>query len=78
MLSRIYKVSQQFEKEHGYSPNTLCMNYAHLECLKQQLDNPNDFEAVTSLLGMELMISQDMVYPSVAWFSEPWKQAVSF
>ena len=77
MLSYIYNVSRQFEKEHGYSPNTLYMNYAHLECLKQQLDNPNDFEAVTSLLGMELMISQDSVHPSVAWFVEPWKQAVN-
>ncbi len=77
MLSFIYNVSQQFEKEHGYSPNTLYMNYAHLECLKQQLDNPNDFDAVTSLLGMELVISQDAVHPSVAWFSEPWKQAVN-
>lgn len=77
MLSFIYNVSQQFEKEHGYSPNTLYMNYAHLECLKQQLDNPNDFEAVTSLLGMELVIAQEAVHPSVAWYSEPWKQAVN-
>ena len=47
------------------------------ENLKQQLDNPNDFEAVTSLLGMELVIAQESVHPSVAWYSEPWKQAVN-
>jgi hypothetical protein len=77
MLSFIYNLSQQFEKEHGYNPNTLYMNYAHLECLKQQLDNPNDFEAVTSLLGMELVIAQNSVHPSVAWYAEPWKQVVN-
>jgi len=76
MLSFIYNVSQQFEKEHGYGPNTLYMNYAHLECLKQQLNNPTDFEAVTSLLGMELVITQESVHPSVAWKTEPWKSAV--
>ena len=75
MLSFIYSVSQKFEQRHGYSPNTLQMNYAHLECLKQQLDNPGDFESVTSLLGMELIITQDAVHPTVSWHSEPWKQA---
>jgi hypothetical protein len=77
MLSFIYRVSQQFEKEHGFSPNTLYMNYAHLECLKQQLENPNDFVAVTDLLGMELVIAQETVHPNVAWLSEPWKGAIS-
>lgn len=78
MLSFIYNVSQKFEKTHGYSPNTLYMNYAHLECLKQQLENPLDFEAITSLLGMELIIAQDTIHPTVSWHSEPWKQASSF
>lgn len=76
MLSFIYRVSQQFESEHGYSPNTLYMNYAHLECLKQQLKNPTDFNSVTDLLGMELIITQESVHPSVAWLAEPWKNAI--
>ena len=76
MLSFIYRVSQQFEREHGYSPNTLYLNYGHLECLKQQLQNPTDFCAVTELLGMELIVSQEAIHPSVAWLSEPWKSAI--
>jgi hypothetical protein len=76
MLSFIYRVSQQFESEHGYSPNTLYMNYAHLECLKQQLKIPTDFNSVTDLLGMELIITQESVHPSVAWLTEPWKKAI--
>ena len=76
MLSFIYSVSQQFEREHGYSPNTLYMNYAHLECLKQQLQNPTDFDSVASLLGMELVIKQETIHPTVAWLSEPWKKAI--
>lgn len=77
MLSYICNVTQKFEKDHGYSPNTLCMNYAHLECLKQQLENPNDFIAITELLGMELVISQDVIHPSVGWLQTPWKHALS-
>ncbi len=76
MLSFIYDISQRFEHEFGYSPNTLHMNYAHLECLKQSLENPNDFNAVTDLLGMELVISQDTVHPTVGWLQVPWQQAI--
>ena len=36
MLSTIYSVAKEFEKEHGFSPNCLYMNYGHLEALKQQ------------------------------------------
>ena len=76
MLSYIYQISQKYEKEHGFGPNTLFMNYAHLECLKQQLQDPMDFDAVTNLLGMELVIAQDAIHPTVGWMQFPWKYAI--
>jgi len=75
MLSYIYSVAKEFEREHGFSPNLLYMNYAHLECLKLQLDDPNDFNSILVFLGMELILQQEAVHPSVAWARSPWKQA---
>ena len=76
MLSYIYSVAKEFEIEHGYSPNCVYMNYAHLECLKQQLDDPNDFNSILVFLGMELILEQDANSPSVAWAQTPWKEAM--
>lgn len=76
MLSTIYQVAKSFEKEHGISPNLLYMNYAQLECLKQQLDDPYDFNSILVFLGMELILQDKTVTPSVAWSRTPWKEAV--
>jgi len=76
MLSYIYSVAKQFEQDHGYSPNLLYMNYAQLECLKNQLEDPNDFNSILVFMGMELILEQDTVAPNVAWARVPWKEAV--
>ena len=76
MLSRIYSVAKDFENEHGFSPNILYMNYTHLECLKQQLEDPNDFNSILVFLGMELILEQNAADPSVSWSRRPWTQAV--
>jgi hypothetical protein len=76
MLSYIYSVAKEFEQEHGFSPNLVYMNYAQLECLKQQLEDPNDFNAILVFLGMELILEQETINPCVAWANVPWKEAV--
>lgn len=76
MLSYIYSVAKEFEQEHGFSPNLLYMNYTHLECLKQQLEDPNDFNSILVFLGMELILEQDTTNPNVAWANVPWNEAV--
>jgi len=76
MLSHIYSVAREFEKEHGFSPNVLYMNYTHLECLKQQLEDPNDFNSILVFLGMELILEPNTVDPCVSWARRPWTQAV--
>ena len=77
MLSHIYRAAQEFEKEHGFPPNLLYMNYAHLECLKQQLEDPNDFNDLVRFLGMELIVTQESAQPTVAWVRSPWRQALA-
>ena len=77
MLSYVYQVASQFEHEHGYSPNLLYLNYTHLECLKLELSEPLDLENIVQLLGMELIVHQDVVNPTVTWADSPWKHAIS-
>lgn len=76
MLNQIYSVAKDFEYEHGFCPNILYMNYPQLECLKQQLEDPNDFNAILVFMGMELIIEQEVAMPCVAWSKAPWKEAV--
>jgi hypothetical protein len=76
MLSRICNVAKDFESEHGFGPNVLYMNYTHLECLKQELEDPNDFNSILVFLGMELILEQKVSDPCVAWSRVPWKEAV--
>ena len=76
MLSYIYSVAKEFEREHGFSPNLIYMNYAQLECLKQQLEDPYDFNSILVFLGMELILQDDIISPSVAWSRSPWKEVV--
>ncbi|WP_455203558.1 hypothetical protein [Kaarinaea lacus] len=76
MLSTIYSVAKEFEKEHGFSPNCLYMNYGHLEALKQQLEDPYEFNSLLVFLGMELILTQNINHPSVGWAHAPWKEAI--
>jgi len=77
MLNYVYQVVSQFETEHGYSPNLIYLNYTHLECLKQEMADPHDLDGIVQLLGMEIIIHQDVVHPMVSWANAPWKQAIS-
>ena len=77
MLSFIYQIANEFEHEHGFSPNLLYMNYTHLECLKQEIYDPEDFEAMVQLLGMEIVISSQAPLPTVTWSEAPWRQKLA-
>ncbi len=67
MLSFIYRLIRNFEKEHGFTPNLLYLNQFHLEMLRTQLDRKVDGSDLAQLLDMEIIISQDSVHPHVEW-----------
>jgi len=77
MLSFIYQIANEFEHEHGFSPNLLCMNYTHLECLKQEIFDPDDLDSIVQLLGMEIVISSKNALPNVTWSEAPWRQSLA-
>lgn len=77
MLSFIYQIANEFEQEHGFSPNLLYVNYTHLECLKQEILDPEDLESMVQLLGMEIVLHQQAALPVVTWSEAPWKQTLA-
>jgi len=72
MLSFIYRLVRDFEKEHGLYPNLLYLNPAHLHSLQEQLDSRGQLDQLVQLLGMEVIVTQEAVHPHVAWTQMPW------
>ena len=75
MLSYIYRIASEFQKEHGYPPNTLFLNRQHLARLEIEFDGVR-VERILELLGMEIRVEQESGHPHVGWFDTA-KQEVS-
>lgn len=67
MLSFIYRLVRDFEKEHGIHPNLLYLNPNHLQFLREQLNDEVQMDRIVDLLGMEVMITAEAIHPHVAW-----------
>jgi Iap family predicted aminopeptidase len=67
MLSFIYRLTRDFEKEHGFIPNLLYVNGDHLSVLRIDLAGIPQLAGVTRLLGMEVVVSDEVTHPHVAW-----------
>jgi len=67
MLSFIYQLSRTFELEHGYLPNLLYLNPRHYSALIDALAEESTHESLRLRLGMELILTDDVVHPHVAW-----------
>jgi len=67
MLSFIHRLARDFELEHGIHPNLLYLNRFHAEHLKAAFDADYSMSQILDLLGMELIIENDITQPHVAW-----------
>lgn len=74
MLSFIYRLIHDFEKEHGIRPNLLYVNPIHLQVLKNQLDAESQLDDIVELLGMEIMVTSEVIHPHVVWTHLPWQR----
>ena len=68
MLSYIYRIASEFQKEHGYPPNTLFLNRQHLARLKLEFAGV-EVEKILELLEMEIQVEQESGHPHVGWFN---------
>ena len=67
MLSHIFRLIKDFEKEHGIHPNLLHLNKEHIEHLKSSFDNGYSLQQIMELLDMELVIEEEIMHPHVVW-----------
>ena len=73
MLSYIYRIASEFQKEHGYPPNTLFLNRQHLARLELEFAGVG-IERILELLGMEIRVEQESGHPHVGWFDTAKRQ----
>jgi hypothetical protein len=67
MFAYIYRLIDQFERQHGIEPNLLYLNELHFKELKEAVDEDQLAYSITNLLRMELVISREITHPHVAW-----------
>lgn len=75
MLSYIYRIASEFQKEHGYPPNTLLLNRQHLARLKLELAGVK-IETILEFLEMEIRVERESGHPHVGWFDTARKKVV--
>jgi len=67
MLSFIYQLARTFELEHGYPPNLLYLNPHHYPALISALPGESKHDSLRQRLGMEIILTDEVVHPHVAW-----------
>ncbi len=67
MLDYIYRLMRDFDKEHGFSPNLLHLNQHHCAYLKSSFDPDLTLHKIMNILGMEVMIDQEVIHPYTSW-----------
>jgi hypothetical protein len=72
MISTINRLSQQYEQKKGFRPNLLYINTQQLELLKEQFCEPK-IDVISQLIGMEIIIVQDLQQAYVSWAQVSWK-----
>ncbi len=77
MLSFVYRLVRSFEQEHGVHPNLLYLSPAHLQSLREQLDACEQMDDIVSLLGMEVIVTDETIHPHVAWTAMQWRRQAS-
>ena len=78
MLSFIYRIMRDFEREHGMKPNVLHLNNEHFDKLREDFLDPDNIEAIVSRLEMEIVIEKNTLHPHLSWIESSYRKAASF
>jgi hypothetical protein len=66
MLSHIVSLVSTYEQSHGIRPNLVFMNENHYACLREELPGVRDHDDVTTILGVDIALSDEAIRPHVA------------
>jgi len=67
MLSFLYRLVENYQREHGLHPNLLYVNQRHYQKLLECLPEMKNQEEVSRFLMMQVVISPEAAHPYVAW-----------
>ena len=70
MLSFLYRLIRGFQREHGFSPNTLYLNQFHYRALRQNLSQLKH-EETKRFLRLRIVLLAEARHPHLAWLEEP-------
>lgn len=66
MLSHIVSLVNNYESNHGIRPNLVFMNETHYGLLREELPGVRDHDDVTSIIGVDIALSDEAIRPHVA------------
>jgi hypothetical protein len=66
MLSYIVSLVRNYEHLHGARPNLVFMNETHYSYLREELPGVRDHDSVTSIIGVDIALSDEAMRPHVA------------
>lgn len=77
MLSFLYRLATDFEREHGYRPNLLYINPLHFQYLRLELATIKGLGELVRFLGMEIVIVPEACHPHLSYCRAIWHRAVA-
>lgn len=67
MISYLLRLIDEFKREHGCRPNLLYLNTFHLDHLRAEFSDDVSMQRMCEMLEMELIVTQEIIHPHVAW-----------
>ncbi len=66
MLSFLYRLIRNFQREHRFPPNVVYLNPLHYRALRDNLSTLNH-EQIENFLQLHIVLIADALHPHVAW-----------
>lgn len=77
MLSYIYQLAYRFEHDRDLRPNALYLNREHFTRLCNEFADPEDIGAISSYLGMHIVLTQEAQHPYLAYLCRSWQPTMA-
>jgi len=77
MLSFLYRLATEFEREHGYRPNLLHISPRHFQSLRHDLASISGLGELVQFLGMEIIIEPEINHPHLSFSHDEWRRAIA-
>lgn len=77
MLSYLYKLATEFEREHGHRPNLLYISPQHFQSLRHDLADIPGLGELVRFLGMEVVVDTEVGHPHLSYSQGLWRTAIA-